>query len=54
MSRTVIAAGLIVDAGREWPLQVSYNESFLPVGNLDFFRPSFKSRQRRQWKVGLK
>lgn len=54
MSRTVIVTGLIVDAGREWPLHASYSESFLSVGNLDFFRQSFKPRQRRRYEVGLK
>jgi hypothetical protein len=38
----------------EWPPHVSCSESFLPVGNLDFFRQPFKPRQRRQYAVGLK
>lgn len=51
---TSYRAGLIVDAGRGFSPYVSYSESFLPIGSLDFFSQPFKPQEGRQYEVGLK
>ncbi|MGH8082339.1 MAG: TonB-dependent siderophore receptor, partial [Lysobacter sp.] len=51
---TSYRAGVIVDAGRGFSPYVSYSESFLPIGSLDFFSQPFKPQQGRQYEVGLK
>lgn len=51
---TSYRAGLIVDAGHGFSPYVSYSESFLPIGSLDFFSQPFKPQEGRQYEVGLK
>ncbi|MBX9402389.1 TonB-dependent siderophore receptor [Lysobacter sp. BMK333-48F3] len=51
---TSYRAGLIVDAGRGFSPYLSYSESFLPIGSLDFFNQPFKPQRGRQYELGLK
>ncbi|MGO1068462.1 TonB-dependent siderophore receptor [Lysobacter sp. CA199] len=51
---TSYRAGVIVDAGGGFSPYLSYSESFLPIGSLDFFSQPFKPQQGRQYEVGVK
>lgn len=51
---TSYRAGVIVDAGRGFSPYLSYSESFLPIGSLDFFSQPFKPQEGRQYEMGVK
>ncbi|MEH3085985.1 MAG: TonB-dependent siderophore receptor [Xylophilus ampelinus] len=47
-------AGLVYQAAGGWSPYLSYAESFLPLGGVDFYGQAFRPQRGKQWEVGAR
>jgi iron complex outermembrane receptor protein len=47
-------AGLVYQAAGGWSPYVSYTESFMPLGGVDFYGQAFRPQRGKQWEAGAR